>query len=132
MSNPCAGCGKTVYVTEEVKAADVHWHKLCFKCQDPACGITLKLTTFKAHEGKVYCSAHVPKPTHTQVADDVKTQHALHTPKKTAEGLGTAQKGTGEKPSVGADAVGIVHATSAPKPKAEGLGTAHKGASSSN
>jgi hypothetical protein len=40
----------------------------------------------------------VPKPRHTPVADDVATKSALSTPKKVAEGLGFAQKGTGETP----------------------------------
>lgn len=40
----------------------------------------------------------VPKPRHTPVADDVATVKALNTPKKVAEGLGFAQKGTGETP----------------------------------
>eukprot|EP00128_Syssomonas_multiformis_P001146 Colp12_sorted_trinity150504_noHs@13315 len=111
MSNPCAGCSKNVYVTEEVKAAGFHWHKLCFKCQDSACGITLKLNSFNAHEGKVYCKTHIPNPTHTHVPVEVQTQKDLRTPKKTAEGCGTAHKQAGKKPLVG---YGIDLATCSP------------------
>ena len=129
MSNvpKCGACGKSVYPTEKVDAVSKAWHKACFKCQDESCHITLNLNTFKGHEGKVYCAQHVPKPKATSVADDVATKTALSAPKKQAEGLGLAQKGTGEKPTVGLDSVSTQSALNAPKKVAEGLGTAQKG-----
>eukprot|EP01099_Mayorella_cantabrigiensis_P006123 TRINITY_DN5065_c0_g1_i1.p1 TRINITY_DN5065_c0_g1~~TRINITY_DN5065_c0_g1_i1.p1 ORF type:complete len:166 (+),score=50.43 TRINITY_DN5065_c0_g1_i1:78-575(+) len=129
MSNPkCGSCNKTVYPTEKVDAVGKAWHKACFKCQDDTCHITLNLNNFKGHEGKVYCAQHVPKPKATAVADSVATKTALAAPKKTAEGLGLAQKGTGEKPTVGLDSVSTQSALNAPKKTAEGLGNAQKGA----
>jgi len=59
-SNKCNSCGKTVYPAEALQAMNVVWHKGCFKCQQEGCGITLNLKTFKGHEGKIYCSKHVP------------------------------------------------------------------------
>jgi len=55
------------------------------------------------------------------------TKNALNAPKKVAEGLGTAQKGTGETPNVGLDSVATKSALTAPKVKAESIGTVHKG-----
>merc|ERR1711904_442245 len=49
-------------------------------------------------------------------------------PKKTAEGLGAVQKGTGDKAvGVGLDSMAVKSATSAPKAVAEGLGQVQKG-----
>eukprot|EP01099_Mayorella_cantabrigiensis_P008343 TRINITY_DN7844_c0_g1_i1.p1 TRINITY_DN7844_c0_g1~~TRINITY_DN7844_c0_g1_i1.p1 ORF type:complete len:159 (+),score=42.56 TRINITY_DN7844_c0_g1_i1:121-597(+) len=131
MATPkCGSCNKSVYPTEKVDAVGKAWHKACFKCQDESCNITLNLNNFKGHEGKVYCAMHVPKPKATSVADSVATKNALAAPKKTAEGLGVAQKGTGEKPSVGLDSVSTQSALNAPKKTSEGLGTAQKGSGS--
>merc|ERR1712032_608503 len=78
--------------------------------------------------GSVYCAKCVPKPSATAVADDFKVKSALNAPKKTAEGLGKAQKGTGDKAvGVSLDSMSVKSATSAPKKTAEGLGTAQKG-----
>jgi len=132
MATPkCGSCNKSVYPTEKVDAVGKAWHKGCFKCQDDSCHITLNLNNFKGHEGKVYCAQHVPKPKATSVADSVATKNALAAPKKTSEGLGHAQKGTGEKPNVGLDTVSTQSALNAPKKTSEGLGNAQKGTSGS-
>ena len=48
--------------------------------------------------------------------------HSTGAPKRKAEGLGAVQKGTGEKPTVGADSFQVKAALNAPKRKAEGTG----------
>eukprot|EP00842_Homolaphlyctis_polyrhiza_P000716 jgi/Hompol1/1645/HPOL_001500-RA len=126
-SQPCGKCQKTVYPTEKMEAAGHWWHKACFKCNDEQCGITLNLKNFKAHEGAIFCEKHVPMPTHTQVADSVAVVHALHAPKKAAEGLHKAQLGTGETPSYGLDTISVQHALTAPKKVMENLGNVKKG-----
>eukprot|EP01112_Ceratiomyxa_fruticulosa_P001495 TRINITY_DN1165_c0_g1_i1.p2 TRINITY_DN1165_c0_g1~~TRINITY_DN1165_c0_g1_i1.p2 ORF type:complete len:169 (-),score=53.03 TRINITY_DN1165_c0_g1_i1:172-678(-) len=94
MSNPkCAVCNKTAYPLESVNALEKAYHKACFKCA--VCGATLNLKNFKGYEGVIYCLTHTPKPTHTQVTDSIAVKQALSAPKKTAEGLGNVQKGSG-------------------------------------
>merc|ERR1712137_298704 len=66
------------------------FHKLCFKCS--GCKVTLNVTTFKAHEGSVYCAQCVPKASATAVADDFKVKTALNAPKRVAEGLSESKK----------------------------------------
>merc|ERR1712010_433792 len=124
-SKKCAVCGKTAYPLESQEAGGNTYHKLCFKCT--GCRCTLNVSTFKAHDGKVYCKVCCPKATHTQVADSVATRTALNAPKRKAEGLQQVQKGTGEKANVGLDAMGVQTALKAPKPKAEGLQQVQKG-----
>merc|ERR1711941_110831 len=125
-SNKCYVCGKTAYPLESYSAADNTFHKLCFRCKE--CNVTLNVGTFKAFEGSVYCSKCVPKPSATAVADDFKVKNALNAPKKTAEGLGAVQKGTGDKAvGVGLDSMSVKAATSAPKAVAESLGNVQKG-----
>merc|ERR1711862_726864 len=125
-SNKCYVCGKTAYPLESYSAADNTFHKLCFRCKE--CNVTLNVGTFKAFEGSVYCSKCVPKPSATAVADDFKVKNALNAPKKTAEGLGAVQKGTGDKAvGVGLDSMSVKTATSAPKKVTEGLGAVQKG-----
>merc|ERR1712108_3036 len=105
-SNKCYVCGKTAYPLESYSAADNTFHKLCFRCKE--CNVTLNVGTFKAFEGSVYCSKCVPKPSATAVADDFKVKNALNAPKKTAEGLGAVQKGTGDKAvGVGLDSMSV-------------------------
>jgi len=119
----CAACAKTAYPLESVTAADKVYHKLCFKCEE--CKSTLNIKSFKAFEGKTYCSVHVPVSRSTAI-DSVTNQTALKAPKRVAEGLGQAQKGTGETPKIGLDSVTTKAALSAPKVDAGRLGT-HKG-----
>jgi len=57
----CVACGKTAYPTESISAANQTWHKLCFKCQDSSCSISLTLKTFHVSGEKVFCPIHVPK-----------------------------------------------------------------------
>merc|ERR1712137_850469 len=116
----------TAYPLESYSAADNTFHKLCFRCKE--CNLTLNVSSFKAFQGAVYCAKCVPKPSATAVADDFKVKSALNAPKKTAEGLGAVQKGTGDKAvGVSLDSMSVKTATSAPKKKAEGLGAVHKG-----
>jgi len=121
----CAICGKTAYPLESVNAVEKTYHKACFKCS--VCRLQLNLTNFVGDEGKVYCKKHAPVAKATAVTDTVAIRQATHAPKRTAEGLGTAQKGTGEKPRVGNDSFTMQHARAAPKRTAEGLGTVQKG-----
>jgi len=88
MSAKCGGCGKTVYTMEEIQGAGKKWHKGCFRCMDQECKISLDLRTVLAHDGKIYCAKHVPKPKATIIADDVMMQHARAAPSKASEGSG--------------------------------------------
>merc|ERR1712199_92311 len=122
----CYVCQKTAYPLESQTAGGNTFHKLCFKCS--GCKVTLNVTTFKAHEGAVYCAQCVPKASATAVADDFKVKTALNAPKRVAEGLSGVQKGSGDKAvGVGLDSMSVKTATSAPKKVAEGLGAVQKG-----
>jgi len=121
----CAICGKSAYPLESINAIEKVYHKSCFKCA--VCHLQLTVTTFKGLEGQVYCTKHVPKAKATAVVDTVAMKQATNAPKRQAEGLGTAQKGTGEKPKVSTDTVAMRQAMSAPKRQAEGLGNVQKG-----
>ncbi len=121
----CAICGKTAYPLESVNAIEKTYHKACFKCA--VCRLQLTLTNFVGEDGKVYCKKHAPVAKATAVTDTVAIRQATHAPKRVAEGLGTAQKGTGEKPRVAGDSLAMQHAKAAPKRTAEGLGTVQKG-----
>jgi len=104
MSAQCAGCGKTAYPNEQIKALDQTWHKKCLKCD--TCKSTLSLTTLHSFDKKPYCKSHVPTVKHTIVADDVMTQHSKQSQEVTSYAVKTnieTQKGTGEKPTQNAD-----------------------------
>merc|ERR1711976_925192 len=141
----CYVCQKTAYPLESQTAGGNTFHKLCFKCS--GCKVTLNVSTFKAHDGSVYCAQCVPKASATAVADDFKVKTALNAPKrvgegldsvavstavnapkKKAEGLSGVQKGSGDKAvGVGLDSVAVSTAVNPPKKKAEGLQTVQKG-----
>ena len=121
----CAICGKTAYPLESVTAIEKTYHKSCFKCC--VCRLQLNLTNFVGEDGKVYCKKHAPVAKATAVTDTVAMRQAANAPKRVAEGLGTAQKGTGEKPRVGTDTLAMRQAANAPKRVAEGLGRVQKG-----
>ena len=121
----CAICGKTAYPLESLTALEQTYHKICFKCD--VCKMSLNIKNYKGVGGKVYCATHTPVDRSSTGSDSVQTKTALQAPKKVAEGLGTAQKGTGETPNVGLDSVATKTAINAPKKTAEGLGTAQKG-----
>jgi len=126
MSNPkCAICNKTAYPLESVTALEKAYHKGCFKCS--VCNATLNLKNFKGVDGKIFCATHTPKPNATAVTDSIAVKQALSAPKKSAEGLGHAQKGTGEKPNVGVDTISTQNALKAPKKTAEGARGVQKG-----
>jgi hypothetical protein len=125
MSSKCAVCGKTAYPLESVTALEATYHKSCFKCD--VCKMTLGVKNFKGLNGKIYCATHTPVERSSTGADSLQTKTALAAPKKVAEGLGSAQKGTGETPNFGLDTVVTKNAMNAPKKVAEGLGTAQKG-----
>jgi len=55
---------------------------------DSECKMSLDLRTVYAHDGKIYCQKHVPKPKATTIADDVMMQHAKAAPAKASEGTG--------------------------------------------
>jgi len=124
-ASKCAICGKTAYPLESLTAIEKVYHKICFKCD--VCGMTLHLKNYKGYQGKIYCFTHTPVERSSTSSDSVTTQTALKAPKKSAEGLGTAQKGTGDTPNVGLDTIATQTALKAPKKVAEGLGTAQKG-----
>ena len=121
----CAICGKTAYPLESVTAIEKTYHKSCFKCS--VCRLQLTLTNFVGEDGKVYCKKHAPVAKATAVTDTVAMRQAANAPKRTAEGLGTVQKGTGDKATAVTDDISMQHAKSAPKRTAEGLGTVQKG-----
>eukprot|EP01096_Ripella_sp_DP13-Kostka_P004642 TRINITY_DN169_c0_g1_i1.p1 TRINITY_DN169_c0_g1~~TRINITY_DN169_c0_g1_i1.p1 ORF type:complete len:478 (-),score=229.87 TRINITY_DN169_c0_g1_i1:228-1580(-) len=77
-AQPCAGCGKTVYPNEALRALTGVWHKGCLKCSE--CAITLNLATVQSFENKPYCKTHKPAHKATQVADKT-TQSALSAPR---------------------------------------------------
>ena len=93
-----------------MEAGNKHYHKLCFKCADSQCGITLTLKTLKTANGEIYCMKHVPKATATSVSDSVSVMHALHAPKKASEGLKKTQVDpSGQVPKYGLNSVNLQH-----------------------
>ena len=94
----CAVCNKTAYPLESTKAGDKTYHKSCFKCS--VCRCHLNVSSFRVSQGQIYCPLHVPAAKATTVSDDFATKRAMAAPKRTAEGLGTVQKGTGGKPTI--------------------------------
>ncbi|KAI8823611.1 uncharacterized protein EV422DRAFT_362245 [Fimicolochytrium jonesii] len=127
MSQNCGKCEKAVYPTEKIEAASKWYHKGCFKCSDPNCNIQLNLKTFKAVNDQIWCQKHTPQPKATSVADSVSVLHAMHAPKKTAEGLHKTTVGTGETPQYGLDTLQTQHALLTPKKSIENLGNIQKG-----
>jgi hypothetical protein len=122
----CATCGKSAYPLESVTAIGNTYHKICFKCD--VCGISLSIKNYKGLAGKIYCFTHTPVERSSTGSDSVATKTALSAPKKVAEGLGNAQKGTGDQAiGVGLDSLSTKAALSAPKVTAEGLGNVQKG-----
>lgn len=92
-SNKCPICEKTVYSQEELKFQDRSYHKACFKCS--TCQIALNFKTAQSFQNIVYCSVHLPKQSHTQVAS-VEMQNALKAPKgaRAAQGVNKAARTT--------------------------------------
>ncbi|EGG18084.1 LIM-type zinc finger-containing protein [Cavenderia fasciculata] len=121
----CGACQKTAYPLESIVANDKSYHKGCFKCA--VCKMTLNVKNFKLSDGQLYCAVHTPKATATAVADSVAIKNALNAPKKSFEGLGTAQKGSGDRPNVGLDSLATKNAMNAPKKIAEGARGVQKG-----
>ncbi len=121
MQRPCHKCANTVYNTEKIDLSGKWFHKGCFKCTDESCGMTLSLKTFQFHDDKLYCNKHVPKHQAAVLADDPKIMHALHAPKKDAEGLHKNTVGTGEATSFGVNSMHMDHHLHAPKKELEGI-----------
>jgi len=74
-TSKCAGCGKTVYPTEKVRAIDQDWHKGCLKCT--ICGGSLNLKNIESYERKPYCRSHRPDP---KRGGGVQTAHGTGAP----------------------------------------------------
>ncbi|KAI9313264.1 hypothetical protein BX666DRAFT_1981296 [Dichotomocladium elegans] len=55
----CCLCNRKVYVTEKVDANGKQYHKVCFKCSERGCRLTI--SNFHSHEGRLFCQKHVPK-----------------------------------------------------------------------
>jgi len=95
-----------VYPIEEVKALEQSYHKGCFKCTEPGCGVTLNLKTFKSANNKVFCAKHVPqaKPTQLTVDGSLAAMNAVNAPKTSkAQGIKKDTRmtfGPGQLPTV--------------------------------
>jgi len=117
----CPVCGKTVYPLESIAVGEKFYHKLCFKCEEPNCGIKLELKTATIINNKVLCSKHVPKDKPTQVPVDMSMHlsNALNAPKvgvvnDQVREIGTDRKGTGalsmaQQNAMEAPKVGVVN-----------------------
>ncbi|KNC46309.1 transcription factor lim1, variant [Thecamonas trahens ATCC 50062] len=82
----CPVCTKTVYPTEAVAALGHKYHKACFRCSE--CNMSLNLKNFQSRDKILFCKPHLPKESHTAVADDIHTQRAINAPKRTmAQGV---------------------------------------------
>lgn len=116
MVNACEVCTKSVYPLEAVVVQEKTYHKICFKCQDPECGITLTLKTAQSHAatGKVYCAKHYPKEKATAVTSSVELDRAKNAPKLAT--VNQQKRGDGmENPTVSNDSLQIQNAKNAPK-----------------
>jgi hypothetical protein len=65
--NKCPVCSKSVYATEGLNVGHSLYHKGCFRCEEPGCGLALTIKNFKSLEGKIWCEKHVPKAKATAV-----------------------------------------------------------------
>jgi len=58
----CPVCSKQVFQAEKLVVEEKNkkktYHKACFKCSEPECGIQLDLRTFGTYEDKAYCLVH--------------------------------------------------------------------------
>jgi len=58
----CPVCSKQVFQAEKLVVEEKNkkktYHKACFKCSEPDCGIQLDLRTFGTYEDKAYCLFH--------------------------------------------------------------------------
>lgn len=112
----CEVCTKTVYPLEAVVVQEKTFHKICFKCQDPECGISLTLKTAQPHAatGKVYCAKHYPKIAPTSVVSSVELDRAKNAPK--LDTVNQQKRGDGmENPTVTNDSLSVQNAKNAPK-----------------
>jgi len=112
----CAVCTKTVYPLESLVAADKTYHKMCFKCQEPDCGIQLNLKTAQPHvaTSRIYCAKHYPTAKATSVTSSVELDRAKNVPK--VANVNNQKRGDNmENPNFGHDSLGIQNATNAPK-----------------
>jgi len=112
----CEICTKSVYPLEAVVVHEKTYHKLCFKCQDPECGIKLDLKTAQPHAAtnKVYCAKHYPKIAPTSVASSVELDRAKNAPKLAT--VNQQKRGDSmENPTVTNDSMSIQNVKNAPK-----------------
>jgi len=56
MAEKCQLCGKTVYIAERIKADNLVFHIICFKCAQ--CNTILKLGNYAGLKQKYYCKPH--------------------------------------------------------------------------
>ena len=94
----CEKCGKSAYPQESITipyntGETKVWHNACFKCA--TCKKALNASSFFLDKNVPYCKFHRPKPAATVISDSCEVRYVLNAPKKIAEGLETAQKGTG-------------------------------------
>ncbi|KAI3379000.1 hypothetical protein SNEBB_008819 [Seison nebaliae] len=68
----CAKCAKNVYPLEELKCLDKIWHKTCFRCV--TCNMLLNVKNYKGFEKEPYCQSHLPRISHSAVADNPEMQ----------------------------------------------------------
>ena len=60
MTGKCTVCGKTAYVTEQVKNGTDIYHKACFRCS--VCKGSLTLKNFKTQNKILFCNTHYQLP----------------------------------------------------------------------
>jgi len=106
MNPPCTRCGKTVYATEKISAGNKPYHKLCLKCTESTCQMSLNTLNVVVFKGDPYCKAHLPVERKGTGADAVGTQSALKAPKPVASGVdwqSAGAKAAGADPNKAAD-----------------------------
>ncbi|KAJ6225491.1 hypothetical protein RDWZM_004036 [Blomia tropicalis] len=112
--NTCNRCNHLVYSAEKIGPLKdfTFYHHGCFKCA--LCGSKLTLKTYfnnqqDQDDKEVYCASHVPKTGPGRLdGQSVGIKTALNVPKKNHL-VNDQIRGSGSKPSLGADAIGIKH-----------------------